>query len=265
MFSIFNKAQIVEPLIAKNLHLSFAWALDNFDRSFFNNTTVLVLPTREFFPDRADNELDMARALCSRILKYAGIADWPFKLVLPHEFSPQMPPVLNLETRQRQDNEIQEQHATTIIGSSNQQGAEEATALSPVLEISYISAMMKKPMDLVGSMSKNIAQHYLFQAQITPPAGPESFDASAEILAIFMGFGIMIANSAYTFRGSCARCYDPRANRTAALSEDEAVYCLALFCHYKKIDSKEVTPSLKNYLRASFKKARKQIARNSLP
>lgn len=87
----------------------------------------------------------------------------------------------------------------------------------------------------------------------------ESFDATSELLAVFMGFGIMIANSAYTFRGSCARCYDPRANRNAALSEDEAIYCLALFCHLKNIENKRVTRYLKGYLRGSFKKARKQV------
>jgi hypothetical protein len=132
--------------------------------------------------------------------------------------------------------------------------------LEPTLDISYASAMMKQPMDLVGSMSKSITQHFLYQSQLELPNGPESFDATAEILSIFMGFGIMIANTAYTFRGGCGRCYDPRANRTAALSEDEAIYCLALFCHHKQITNKQVTALLKGYLRGRFRKARKQVA-----
>ena len=132
---------------------------------------------------------------------------------------------------------------------------------SQSLDISYSNEMMKKPMDLVGSMSKHIAQHYLYQSQLTLPLGPESFDAMAELLTIFMGFGVFIANSAYTFRGSCARCYDPRANRSAALTEGEAIYGLALFCYYKKIHVRDVLPSLKSYLRPSLKKALKQIER----
>lgn len=249
MFSFFKKAQIVDSETSRNIRLCFEWALSNFDRDYFQNNTVLVLPSREYFPDRADNELAMAQALCRRILSYTGLSHWPFKLVAPQHFSARMPALLNLDTQSRNEEKADL--------SANTLGLPETA-----LEISYASAMMKKPMDLVGSMSKSVAQHYLFQSQLTAPAGlANNFDANAEILAIYMGFGVIIANSAYTFRGSCAKCYDPRANRAAALSEDEAVYCLALFCHYKNIHSKDVLPSLKSYLRTSFKKARKQIHR----
>ncbi len=258
MLSLFRTPQIVDAATADKLHLYFEWALENFDSDYFYNSSVLVHPTREYFPDRADNEADMARALCNRILNYAGLSHWPFKLILPQDFSPEMPPLLSLNSAKRLN-----ENSATQASEAKVVTPEHVTTtdiFKPELQISYTSAMMKKPMDLVGSMSKNIAQHYLFQSQLTPPTGQEAFDASAEILSIFMGFGIMIANTAYTFRGSCARCYDPRANRTAALSEDEAIYCLALFCHYKKIPNKQLAPSLKGYLRGRFKKARKQVS-----
>ncbi|TVZ41808.1 hypothetical protein P886_1158 [Alteromonadaceae bacterium 2753L.S.0a.02] len=246
MFPFLKPPQIVDPDTASALQSTFDWALESFDSDYFANTAGLIHPSREYFPDRADNELDMARALCKRICEYAGLSQWPFTVQAPQYFEAQMPPLLGLTSQ------------------TPPQNTQEVASVQHTLEISYASAMMKKPMDLVGSMSKNIAQHYLYQSQRIPPAGPESFDAAAEIIAIAMGFGIFIANSAYTFRGSCARCYDPRANRTAALSEDEAIYTLALFCHYKKIPNKEVTPSLKNYLRGRFKKARKQLEYTNL-
>lgn len=250
MLSLLKKAQVVDDQTAEALRQSFEWVLEHFNQDFFYNKTVLVHPTREYFPDRANNELDMAKALCARIQKYTGLERWPFALVPPQQLSRDMPPLLGLSSQQRG---AEQTEAGNLLSATE--------VLSPKLEISYASAMMKKPMDLVGAMSNNIAQHMLYQSQLQPPAGPQSFYATAEVLAISMGFGIFIANSAYTFRGSCARCYDPRANRTAAISEDEAIYCLALFCHYKKIENKQVLPSLKGYLRSRLKKARKQVQR----
>lgn len=256
MLSFFKKPQVVDSNTAEQLQHTFEWLLTHFDQQYFEQETILVHPTREYFPDRTDNELDMAKALCARIQGYTGLTHWPFKLLSPQQFTGQMPPLLSLAPNNRAQ-KLAEHTVTTKLGAG-----QVSFGTTPILEISYTSAMIKKPMDLVGSMSKNFAQHYLYQSQLTPPTGPESFDAASEILAIFMGFGIIIANSAYTFRGSCARCYDPRANRSAALSEDEALFCLALFCHHKNIKNGAVMPSLKNYLRSRFKKARQQIAQN---
>lgn len=256
MLHFFKKPSVLDATTANNIQLTFQWALDNFDSQFFSNATVLVQPTREYFPDRTNNEVDMARALCARILSFSGLSHWPFQVILPHAFAPEMPQLLGLNTKQRQSPNASTPVKTTCITSST---VTRADVLEKTLDISYASAMMKKPMDLVGSMSKSIAQHFLYQSQLDLPHGPESFDATAEILSIFMGFGIMIANSAYTFRGGCGHCYDPKANRAAALSEDEAIYCLALFCHHKKIPNKQVTTALKGYLRGRFRKARKQV------
>lgn len=251
--SLFKSTPVVDPIVANSLTNTFLWMLEHFDQHFFENKTQLVLPIRDYFPDRASTELEMAQTLCKRILDYSGLSAWPFKLVPPNQFQSITPPLLDLT----QLSLSHKYRGHELIENNSIQA--ESTQYESILEISYASAMMKKPMDLVASMSKFIAQHYLMQSRLTPPAGAESFNATSEILAIFMGFGVMIANTAYTFRGSCARCYDPRANRSAALSENEAIYCLALFAHYKKLDNKAVTPSLKPYLRSSFKKARKQV------
>lgn len=252
MLSIFKTPKVVDTNTAEQLQITFEWLAANFDNSFFHSKTVLVKPSRDYFPDRASSPLEMAASLCRRIQNYTGLEHWPFKVVEPQYFLASQPAILAITTSKRGHEELAETPCTTLVDEPEQ----------AILEISYSPEMMKKPMDLVGSVSKNIAQHYLYQSQLPLPAGPESFDATSEILAVFMGFGIFIANSAYTFRGSCARCYDPRANRAAALSEDEAIYCLALFAYYKKIETKAVTGSLKSYLRSRYKSARKQVERD---
>ena len=247
MLNFFKTPHVIQASTADNIFEYFHWVIDNFDASTFIHHTRLVLPNSTFFPDKTNNEFDMAKALCQRILEHSGLAHWPFKMVPPDQFHLNPPPLLALDCSARPHT------------SGAETAKEIAADNSEQLLLSYSSAMMKKPMDLVASMSNLVAQHYLLQSRQTPPAGPESFNETAEIISIFMGFGVLVANSAYTFRGSCASCYDARANRSAALSENEAVFALALFTLLKEIPASHATAELKPYLRGTFKKAIKQI------
>lgn len=246
MFSFFTQPRVVEDATADNILSVYLWALQHFDAKAFLANTVLVTPTRESFPDKANNELDMVKASYARVLGYCGLKDWPFVLANPQVVSQVTPPQLGLNTLSRSNTGV-------AIQPRNEQD---------VLLVSYTSAMLKKPMDLVASMSKSVAQHYLYQSGRMPPGGMETFNETAEILSVFMGFGVLVANSAYTFRGSCARCYDPNANRVASLSESEAIFSLAVFGVLKELPVKDVTKSLKPYLRSDYKKAVKQVLRN---
>ena len=249
MLSLFQPKDILDANASNSIFEIFSWALDNFDANTFANETQLILPNSRFFPDKADNEWDMANAIKNRVLDYAGLKHWPFKLVTPSEFVNAVPPQYLLDCNSRNNTPLTEN--STPSDSSHES-----------LLLSYSSAMLKKPMDFVASMSGLVSQHYLLQSGHVPPAGQESFNETAEILSVFMGFGLLMANSAYTFRGSCAKCYDPRANRNAALPENEVIYALALFCCLKNISYKEVSQPLKPYLRATLKKSIKQIQRS---
>ncbi len=250
MHNFFKTPDAIDAGTADNIFEYFHWLIDNFYATTFINYTQLVLPNSAFFPDKTNNEFDMANTLCNRILEYSGLTHWPFKMVPPDQFHLEQPPLLALDCSTRPYTFDAETEKEISDNSAEQ------------LLLSYSSAMMKKPMDLVASMSNLVAQHYLLQSQQTPPAGPESFNETAEIISIFMGFGVMVANSAYTFRGSCASCYDARANRSAALSENEAVFSLALFTLLKEIPASRATAELKPYLRGTFKKSIKQIKAN---
>lgn len=248
MLSWFKASPVVQEEAEDNLFSLFEWALSHFDRKRFFENTVLVLPNSASFPDKANNEVEMAMAIYRRVLGYAGLSHWPFVLVSQENFQPTQPPVLGLNYQDR----------------SSMEGANTLASRSTPLMLSYSPVMMKKkPMDLVASMSNLVAQHYLIQSQQVPPTGPETFNAAAEVISIFMGFGVFEVNSAYTFRGSCASCYDPRATRSAALSESEAVFGLAIYLSLKKQPVSEALPHLKSHLRPLLKKAMKQVQSNS--
>jgi hypothetical protein len=77
------------------------------------------------------------------------------------------------------------------------------------------------------------------------------------------GFGLMFANSAFTFRGGCGSCYNPQAKWDAYLSEQESTYTLAIFAVLKAIPHSTVTGHLKRHLRGFYKQAVKEIGRRS--
>lgn len=221
------------------------WAIQNFNSDLFRSQTRLILPDASDFPEKISGPEPMARYILSRVAELSGVAHWPWQLCDARAASPTAPPLLPPELRQRNPN----------VPSVPKQTA--------ALQVPFVIDQVAKPQDLVASIAHTCAQHILWQSQQTPPGGMAYFEQAAEVLAVFSGFGIMLANSAYTYRGSCARCYNPRANRQAALSESESVYALALFCHSKSIPSGEVLKHLKPYLKSSFKIASRQVKNRS--
>jgi len=81
-----------------------------------------------------------------------------------------------------------------------------------------------------------------------------------DLVACFMGFGVIFANTAYQFKGGCGSCNNRNLNRQAALPELETVYALALFSVIKGVDIKQVKKALKPHLYKPFRQANKEIS-----
>ncbi len=224
----------------------FSWAMQNFDVERFRNATPLILPTDKFFPQRIDNPAAMAHYILQQVVSYSGLQSWPWRLVPDYNFEPVEPPLLGLSPAVRGDD------ASGLNLMMGENGPQE-------LVVAFTVDQITKPQDLVASMAHGVAQHMLWQSQLIPPGGPAYFLQATEVLAVFMGFGVMVTNSAYNFRGSCARCYNPRANRQSSLSESECLYALTLFCQLKKIDRRDAGKYLKKYLLDAFKTAERQV------
>ena len=161
----------------------------------------------------------MEKALCQRILQHSGLAHWPFKMVSLDQFNTNPPPLLSLDCSKRPYT-TDAQTAQEILADSADQ-----------LLLTYSSAMIKKPMDLVASICNLVAQHYLLQSRQIPPTGQEKFSEAAEIISIYMGFGVLVANSAYTFRGSCASCLAALVPRPRTKLTGPPRYDFTVCCH----------------------------------
>lgn len=222
------------------------WSVEKFGSKAFLEDTQLVLPDATHFPEKVSGPGPMAQYVLHRVTQLAGVAHWPWQICDSRQATANSPALIGVDTQQR------------FLESGPPQAQSSPTS-AITLQVPVVVDQLSKPQDLVASIAHTCAQHMLWQSQETPPGGMAYFEQAAEVLAVFSGFGIMLTNSAYTYRGSCARCYNPRANRQASLSESESVYALALFCHLKKIPSDKVFKYLKPHLKNSFKLASKQI------
>ncbi|SQD76914.1 hypothetical protein [Moritella yayanosii] len=246
MLKIFRSKPLIDDASCEWMFDTFEWALTHFDPQEFFQRSQLIQPTNNFFPGNIDSRHGMAETIFDHVVKYAGLSHWPLQLQAPQSFSSQPPALL---------------HLSVIKRNSSAPNTLPALIVSQPLAITYNPQQASKPGDLASSYAHHLAQHIVAQSQQLPPGGAEYFNASTEIVAIFMGFGIMMANSAYTFRGGCGSCYNAQANRQASLSEDNVVFALALFCRLKGISTSDATRNLKGYLRRDFKQALKQIER----
>ncbi len=242
MFNFFTPKSIVSEPSAKWIEACFAWANEHFDGQRFLHNTRLIQPTNTDFPGRVDSPAAMAQTVLSHVMNYSGVNHWPLRLAHLTAEAPSLPPLLALNPNQRSGELVARQWAP---------GEE--------LPVYFHPEQCKQPGDLAATFATVLAQHMMIQARQTPPGGLEFFSNAAEVLAVFLGFGVLLANSAYNFRGSCAKCYNPMANRQAELSEAEVVYALALFINNKNIPLKDATPHLKPHLKSLLKKALKYI------
>ncbi|NRB40721.1 MAG: hypothetical protein HRU20_20005 [Pseudomonadales bacterium] len=244
MLGLFNTQAPIDEESINWIFSCFSWALENFDARFFEKNTQLILLDENFFPGSFDSVHAMASGIFARVQDYSGLQHWPFELVEPEAF--QATPIM----------------LQAALSHSPRGQKKEISAYSAdyhPLPISYQPQQINKPDALAASFAHLLAQHQLFQAQIDPPGGKETLPQATEIIAVMMGFGLLMANTAYTFRGGCGSCYNPAENRQAALSENHTLYALALFCHLKGIDNKVPLKQLKKHLRGIYKRAYKDI------
>jgi hypothetical protein len=191
---------------------AFGWLLRNCGGYQKFLETSLVLPTEEYFPDRGMKGHAGVSAIFRRVRDHAGMADWP---------------------------------CTVEVESDKPR--ESAEGAPEIRVITYRRGGLE-PMTLVAGFACNLAR-YLIETfeEATPPGGDTCAEAAGEITAVFMGFGVFMANSA-------ARQVQYR------LSEGELAHALALFSLLRQLPSEDVDLHLNPHLRKYVRLAARDLA-----
>ncbi len=238
--ALFDRQPLLDEDYARWMFDVYAWAMRNFDPVMFRDETLLVTPSNQHFPGRAKSHEEMANMIFERVLAYAGMVHWPLKLLPPGSCA--------LEPSK-------EAQVTNGARGSRALAASESTAS---LTLSYDPDYLNNPEVTIALFAHGLA-HYLGTSAVEPPpGGTENWPFVTEILAVFLGFGLMFANTALMIpRGGC--CGGPVVKRRASLSEHDITYALAIFAALKGIPQKDVVKYLKKSLRGYFKQALREV------
>lgn len=225
----------------------FRWAFTHLDARFFYQDTILVTPTNEHFPGRAAKIREMAQLIFEQTLDYTGMAHWPVQLNEPHE--------VLLETSSKVVLPAPLRIKSIESGVMNPDGAK--------IPITYNPALVKNPEAMIAGYAQVLAHHLGSTVNEAPPGGLQNWPQATEVLGVFLGFGVLFANTAFNFKNrACGSCGGPPVEREVYLSQYDITYALALFCNLKSIPNNQVFRHLKRSLRPHFKRCRKDVGRH---
>ena len=244
VFGLFSKNKLLDDESILWMFDTYAWALNNFGSDVFYNETKLILPSNEYFPGRENSLHGMASLIFEQVKAHAGLKHWPCRLGDQNTCNMTMLPKLQIEGAVR--------GSKGVIPDT----IDEADKLL----ITYDPSQVRHPEVLIASYAHTLAHYMGSTARERPPGGEENWPHVTEVLAVFMGFGVMFANSALNLKiSSCGSCQGPLAERNNFLSQYDITYALAMFSVLKNIEDKQVTHNLKSSLRTFYKKSVKDI------
>jgi hypothetical protein len=194
---------------------SFAWLLRGCGGFPKFLDTTLVLPIEQHFPDRGMQGHAAVAALFRRVRDHAGMADWPC-LVEPEPSAA-------------------------------------APALAPApdrLRVIHYFMDEKDPGLLVAHFAHELARYLVESFEEPPPGGAPLYEHAIDLAAVFMGFGVFMANSA---------AQNPRWD----LNEGELVHALAMFCQLRKLPAEAVDPHLNAHVRKYLRLAMRDLSQSA--
>ena len=244
MFRLFKPQPLLDEEIILWLFETYEWALKNFDADVFFQETVLVKPSNQFFPGEENTAQGMAKLIFTQVKEYAGVSHWPCELIDEANLTSLSRPQIKIEGPMRGKaslpQKVEQEHGRFVV--------------------IYHQFQLNDPEVLIASYAHTLAYYLGLMAHEPPPGGTENLPHATELLSIFMGFGVIMANSANTSKiRSCGSCSGPAVERQNFLSQFDSTYALAIFTLLKKQDVNDVSRSLKKNLRPFFKKAIKDI------
>ncbi len=227
---------------------TYKWLLKHFGESAFYEETQLVLPNKEFFPEKYESVEDAANGTFKKVKKFAGLEEWPCKLIAQEEdINPVIAPTIVLQNSPVSPN-----------------GTFEFKSESEIL-ITYNPAIVSNPTHLVSTYAHELAHYLTGTAPVEPPGGWENWEFATDIAATFMGFGIFMANSSFNFSQHSGVDFQGwKSNRSGYLSEPEHCMALALFLMLKSCPIESVTKYLKANLKKMLHKALKDISNSNV-
>ncbi len=245
MWNPFKSAPLLQAESLRFQIDTFKWLLKNYGGDAFFKETDLILPTKDFFPESAQDPTETAEITFRYVKRYAGMEEWPCKL-------------------EAQDPDPDYKVApTTIIKPEEHSpaGTYSDYNLENVI-ITYNPSIVSSPNMLIATFAHELAHFLTASCKEHPPGGWENWEFATDITAVFMGFGIFSANSAFSFsQFSDGNIIGWNSSNSGYLSEPEFSFALAIFLKLKNIEPTTIYQyldlNIKTYVKKSIKELNK--------
>lgn len=207
----------------------------------------LVLPTPAFFPASGRQGHERIEDLFGHVRRLAGMADWPCEL----EAGRSDPP-----TRAGNALLLRHEGASAPCGTFRIVGEKGEERVL----ISYNPSMAADTTGLIATFAHELAHYRMASARSTPPGGWELHELHTDLVAVGLGFGIFLANSARNFSQFQDAVEMGWSSRTQGyLSEGALVTALVISQRLGGRDPADAKPYLKSYLQTDLKNASRAL------
>jgi hypothetical protein len=207
----------------------------------------LVLPTERFFARADDQGAARARRLFASVKALTDMQEVDCVL-LEHEGTP----------------------SSDLGGLAYQVFTKGAPAGTFVREgnqpvITYAAHLASDPKSLIATFAHELAHLRLATVGTPPPGGWDHLELATDLCAVLMGFGVFLANSAFTFtRRTDFDRQGWSTRRQGYLSENALTFALAVFLALRGDDGAEAHQYLKPHLAQQLDKAMRRIRSKGL-
>ncbi len=246
MFSLFGPRLPIDRDELDFQLATFKWLTGQFGAV---GETMLVLPTPEFFPLSGARGEAGVRELFDHVRAAAGMSDWPCELRAGKR---------DIPTEAGNAHLLRHEGAPAPCGTFRV--AEGVGGRHGV--ITYNPGMEHDQGGLVATFAHELGHYLMATAAGTPPGGWDLHELHTDLAAVYLGFGIFLANSARNFSQYQSAGEIGWSSRTQGyLSEGALVTATAIFQRLAGRDPMAAAPHLKDYLRKDLRNAARALAK----
>ena len=239
MFSLFGPRLPIDEDELEFQLATFKWLI----REFGDVSAPLIVPSADFFPSIEAGRRLGARQLFDDVRRAAQMADWPCELRTGESDRPVDAGNAHL---------IRHEGANAPCGTFR---IEEGLA-GRYAVITYNPAMERDQAGLVATFAHELGHYLMATSPGTPPGGWDLHELHTDLAAVYLGFGIFMANSARNFSQFQSAGEMGWSSRTQGyLNEGALVTALAIFERLAGRDPAGAASYLKDYLRKDLRRA----------
>ena len=130
-------------------------------------------------------------------------------------------------------------------------------------EITYDPRLVNDPWAFVATLAHELSHYYLDNYRAMPPGGPYKMEPTTDLGAVYLGFGLFAANTAFRFtQHQDFQSQGWQYQRLGYLKEREWVFALAIFLGLREIGVAAVVEYLKPHMQRQLKRTLRYLAAN---